>query len=393
MPLAFLIEAAAELMKPSTGVLTVDLAAIQENWRRVNRQLHGSTTSAAVIKANAYGLGASQVGPALFAAGCREFFVATLEEAIAARSYLSVAATIYVLGGARAGAEKLFIQHQLTPVLFSYEDFGRWQQFCAVQNLRGTCAVKVDTGMTRLGLDINDFLSLCRNENGFEHLDVSLVMSHLACADETGHPLNMQQLQAFQCVVDEAKVALPSARFSLANSSGVFLGPQWHFDLVRPGASLYGINPRPESISPVKPVIHLQLPILQIRRLGQTVTLGYGAQVRLEPPAQVLVAAGGYADGLHRTIGKNGVGEVAGKLLPIVGRISMDTTLFNASALDGIELAEELMIEVCNDRLTVDVLAERSGALGYEVLTSLGARYQRRYLPPDDSAVNGLQVE
>lgn len=369
-------------MNPSTGVLTIDLAAIQENWRRVNEQLHGHSKAAAVIKSNAYGLGANQVGPALFAAGCREFFVATLEEAIAARSYLPQTAIVYVLGGVRSGAEGLFIQHALIPTLFTLDDVERWQSFCAEQNVRGTCVLKIDTGMTRLGLDAAAFISLCQKPGGFNHLNVALVMSHLACADEPGHPLNIQQLREFQRVVGEARKALPSARFSLANSSGIFLGRQWHFDLVRPGASLYGINPRPETISPVIPVIRLQLPILQLRKIEQSVALGYGARVQLEPPAQVLVAAGGYADGLHRTIGCNGLGEVAGRLLPVIGRISMDTTLFDATLLEPDALTANAMIEVCNKRLTVDYLTARTGALGYEVLTSLGTRYQRCYLPP-----------
>lgn len=369
-------------MNPSTGVLTIDLGAVQENWRRINAQLHSPTTAAAVIKANAYGLGASQVGPALFAVGCREFFVATLEEAIAARSYLPRMAIIYVLGGVRAGAEELFIQHALIPVLFTFDDVARWRSFCAAQNLRGACVLKIDTGMTRLGLDAPTFMSLCQKPGGFEHINVTLVMSHLACADEIQHPLNMQQLNVFQEIVEEARRVLPGARFSLANSSGIFLGHEWHFDLVRPGASLYGINPRPETISPVTPVIRLQLPILQLRKIEQRVALGYGASIEMEPPAQVLVAAGGYADGLHRTIGRNGSGEFAGRLLPVIGRISMDTTLFDATLLEQGTLTDGAMIEVCNSRLTVDYLTAQTGALGYEVLTSLGTRYQRRYLPP-----------
>lgn len=370
-------------MKSSTGVLTVDLAAIQENWRRVNRQLHDHTTSAAVIKANAYGLGADHVGPALFAAGCREFFVATLDEALAARSYLPTAAIIYVLGSVRAGAEALFAQHALTPVLFTLADVERWRQFCAEQNLNVACALKLNTGMTRFGLEPSAFISLCKKKNGFDHLNISLVMSHLACADESDHPLNKQQLSAFQYLVDEAKKVLPAARFSLANSSGIFLGCEWHFDLVRPGASLYGINPCPQSLSPMKPVIRLQLPILQLREIEQSVTVGYGAEVKLESPARLLIAAGGYADGLHRTIGANGFGEISGVLLPVIGRISMDVTLFDATTLAPEVAIDDAMIEVCNNRITVDDLTARTGALGYEVLTSLGQRYQRHYLLPD----------
>lgn len=369
-------------MNPSTGVLTIDLAAVQENWRRVNAQLKGVTTAAAVIKANAYGLGASQIGPALFAVGCREFFVATLEEALAARRYLPEEAIIYVLGGARPGAEEIFIQHSLRPVLFTLDDVKRWQEASALQVAACSCAIKVDTGMTRLGLDVQEFLSLCRAPKGLAGLSVALVMSHLACADEPDHPLNSDQLERFQKLSTEVKKILPAARFSLANSSGVFLGSEWHFDLVRPGASLYGINPQPSSSSPVVPVIKLELPVLQLRVLENRVSIGYGATEFLEPPARVLAVAGGYADGLHRTIGRNGVGELTGRLLPVIGRISMDTTLFDASAISAEDITRETMLEVCNGRLTVDYLSRHTGALGYEVLTSLGDRYQRRYLPP-----------
>src|SRR5690606_15076685 len=134
-------------------------------------------------------------------------------------------------------------QHALIPVLFTFDDVARWRSFCAAQNLRGACVLKIDTGMTRLGLDAPTFISLCQKPGGFEHINVTLVMSHLACADEIQHPLNMQQLNVFQEIVEEAGRVLPGARFSLANSSGIFLGHEWHFDLVRPGASLYGINP------------------------------------------------------------------------------------------------------------------------------------------------------
>lgn len=369
-------------MNPSTGVLTIDLAAVQKNWRRVNQELGSGSSAAAVIKANAYGLGAEVVGPALYAVGCREFFVATLEEGIAARDYLSASAVIYVLGGARVGAEALFLQHRLVPVLFTLPDIQRWQRFCAAQDAPGVCAIKIDTGMTRLGLDISAFQQFCQSIKHFDYLQVALVMSHLACADEFMHPLNRQQLDTFQPLVDMARLVMPQVRFSLANSSGVFLGKDWHFDLVRPGAALYGINPTPEKDSPVSPVIDLRLPVLQARWLQQPVSLGYGATVTLGPPARILVAAGGYADGLHRTLGGQGVGEILGRRIPVVGRISMDTTLFDATELKDMILSENDMIEVCNKKLTVDYLAGQNQALGYEILTSLGSRYQRQYLPP-----------
>jgi alanine racemase len=368
-------------MKSSTGVLTVNLAAIQENWRRVNSLLGAPTTAAAVIKANAYGLGAHEVGPALYAAGCREFFVATFEEALAARSYLPDAAIIYVLGGAPAGREDNFIQSELIPVLFDLPSIERWRQACANQKSLRPCALKIDTGMTRLGLDIAEFQDLCNSPDGFSNLQISLVMSHLACADEAQHPQNLIQRREFESIVERAKKILPTTRFSLANSSGVFLGRQWHFDLVRTGAALYGINPLPGTSSPVQPVVNLSIPVLQVRTLKQSALIGYGATVQLASPSKLVVAAGGYADGLHRTLGPKGVAQLGGALLPVVGRISMDTTIFDATGLEVSPFSDDAMIEVCNDQLTVDALAERSQALGYEILTSLGSRYKRRYLP------------
>jgi alanine racemase len=369
------------VMEPATGILTINLAAIQENWRRVNQELISSATAAAVIKTNAYGLGAAEVGRALFSVGCREFFVANLDEAIAARQALSSSAIIYVLGGSRPGTEHLFFQYQLIPVLFELSAVERWRQACIQQNIEGPCAIKINTGMTRMGLDPREFQLLLNTRDGFAQLQVVLVMSHLACADEPDHPLNERQLAIFSQLVVAAKTILPRARFSLANSSAIFRGADFHFDLVRPGASLYGINPTPAAPSPVLPVVNLRLPILQSRMLDQAAIVGYGATVNVAPPTRLLVAAGGYADGLHRTIGVQGCGELAGQLLPVIGRISMDTTIFDASSLAGVSLTEDAMIEVINERLTVDALATATQALGYEVLTSLGTRYQRQYLP------------
>jgi alanine racemase len=206
-------------------------------------------------------------------------------------------------------------------------------------------------------------------------------MSHLACADEPWHPLNARQLRAFERAAIAIKQVFPAVRLSLANSSGIFLGGEWHFDLVRPGASLYGVNPQPEQTNPMRQVIHLQLPVLQLRSLSESTAIGYGATQTLSPPDCMAVVAGGYADGLHRTIGRQGEGMIDGVPVPVVGRISMDTTAFNLSELpQSPDSIEGLYIDVVNSQLTVDLLARRTGALGYEVLTSLGGRYRRQYL-------------
>lgn len=368
-----------QLMKSATGILTVNLSAILANWRCVTSQLSKGSSAAAVIKANAYGLGAAQVGPVLYRAGCREFFVATIDEAVAARKYLHADAVIYVLGGLRVGTESLFLQHKISPVLHSTQDIRRWLAHVADIESPPECAVKINTGMTRLGLDVQEWTALVTARSELQQLSPALVMSHLACADEPGHALNREQLQQFQAVVATSRSLLPQARYSLANSSGIYLGKEWHFDLVRPGAALYGINPRPQEPSPLKPVVHLALPILQVRQLTGPVSIGYGATVKASAPTRLAVAAGGYADGLHRTIGGTGFGVIGRHQVPVIGRISMDATIFDVSAA-GIAADEAKVIEVLNDELTVDSWAARTGALGYEVLTSLGYRYQRRYV-------------
>lgn len=365
-------------MKSSTGILTIDLSAILANWRCINNQLGGHASAAAVIKANAYGLGAEKVGPMLYGAGCREFFVATFEEALATREYLEPDARIYVLGGVRRGAERMFVQHALSPVLHTVEDIRRWLAIVKETTLPPPCAVKINTGMTRLGLEVQEWLAFLTAADDLQALSPALVMSHLACAEEPDHPLNHQQLHQFQAVVAATRPLLPAARFSLANSSGVYLGDAWHFDLVRPGAALYGINPQPSKPSPLKPVVHLALPVLQVRELTSNVSIGYGASAQASAPTRLAVAAGGYADGLHRTIGRAGFGMLDQHRVPVVGRISMDATIFDVSAANLED--EDKMIEVLNNELTVDGWTERTGALGYDILTSLGYRYQRRYV-------------
>lgn len=369
-------------MKSSVGILTIDLTAIQKNWERVSRQLDKKRTStAAVIKADAYGLGAQKVGRALYDVGCREFFLATQEEAIAARAYLPADSILYVLGGVRPGAERIFIDNRLIPVLFSLMDLRRWQSACECTGVRGDCAIKINTGMTRLGLDLPELSIWLSFLSSFANTRPLLIMSHMACADEPEHPLNEKQLASFEEVVNLCRPQLPNTRFSFANSSGIFLGERWHFDLVRPGASLYGINPQQSKPSPVLPVIRLDLPVIQIRRIIQSATVGYGATTDVAPPSILAVVAGGYADGLHRTIGLHGQGSIEGYPVSITGRISMDTSIFDVSSVPEELLQEEsLMVQVLGKELSLDVMMGRAGVLGYEILTSLGARYERRYI-------------
>lgn len=362
-------------------MLTIDLAAIQSNWLKL-QSIGAGAHVAGVIKANAYGLGADQVGKALYEVGCREFFFASISEALAARFFLSSDAIIYVLGGIRKGDERLLIESNLTPVLCSLSSIDGWAKANAALSSNAPSAIKVDTGMTRFGLDLRDFESLCHNENLLRAINPVLLMSHLACADDREHPLNLQQQYSFANCAKLIKALLPNLRFSLANSSGIFLGVQWHFDLLRPGAALYGINPVPNNSNPMLPVVRLSLPIMQVRTLDTSAAIGYGSSVVLPDGARIAVVAGGYADGLHRTLGLQPEGYLNGKRVRSVGRMSMDSTMFDISSLDlPSEQLLGLEIDVINSHLSLEYLSKKNASLGYEILTSLGAgRYPREYL-------------
>jgi alanine racemase len=366
-------------MSSATGVLKINLSAIASNWRFM-REFAPKAEVGAVIKANAYSLGAQKVAEMLSDQGCRSFFVTTLDEAFETKSFLDSSSSIYVLGGVMVGDEDVFAKENFIPVIYSVEMLHRWIKYCEVTNQFLATAIKIDTGMSRFGMQldefINEFLGLSKTNINFV-----LLMSHLACADDKLHPLNELQLKKFQTIVAQVKTVFPSLKASLANSSGIFLGEEWHFDLVRPGAALYGINPHPGNSNPLQKSISLELPILQIKTLVDIASVGYGAGIQLESGTRLAVVAGGYADGVHRSLGLKPQGVCLGKKVIAVGRVSMDSTIFDVTDVDATD--EEILsagIEVIGDRFSLDDLIKANNSLGYEVLTSLGQRYQRHYL-------------
>lgn len=363
-------------MISSSSILTIDLAAIQSNWRYVASLLNNSEC-AAVVKADAYSVGAAEVASALYQAGCRSFYLATLEEAAELRQLLPQDAIIYVLGGVRVGTEADFASQQLIPILYSLNEIQHWSEFCASLAEALPCVIKVDTGMTRLGLSLSDLDDFLRAVADFPWLNPILIMSHLACADEREHSLNTIQLQRFQLAVAKMKTYFPAVKASLANSSGTFLGEDFHFDMVRIGAALYGINPQGDRPNPLKSVIALKLSVLQIRILTADALVGYGAAASVKAGARLAVVAGGYADGIHRTLSLHPKGMVDGCPVSAVGRISMDSCIFDISSV----ATDPEYIEVINQQLSIDSLIHNNKSLGYEVLTSLGRRYLRHYLP------------
>jgi alanine racemase len=366
----------------ATGRLTIDLDAIAANWRRLSALAPSAATGGAV-KAEAYGLGLDQVAGALYRAGCRQFFAAAPAEAIRLRATIDRDAEIFVLAGLTIDAAPFYQEAALTPVLNTRGEAEIWAQWCRRSGMRAPCALHVDTGINRLGMDMAEAEAFAE-ENARDHMvTLSLVMSHLACADDAPHPLNGEQLQRFQAV----SARFPGVRRSLANSAGVFLGPAFHFDVTRPGYALYGGEAAPGAR--MEPVVTLEGRILQLRHAAKGETVGYGATQRLDRDSLIATAGIGYGDGVLRGASGSGVamrqlepgacGFVAGHRVPVIGRISMDLTTFDVTDVPAADIEKSPWIEVIGANCSIDEFARAAGTIGYEVLTRLGARLARYY--------------
>jgi alanine racemase len=367
----------AEPVAETGGTLNVDLDAIAANWGALRRELP-AVECAAVIKANAYGMGLEAVAARLAQEGCATFFVADVAEARRARAR-APEATIYVLDGYTPGLGDIFMEINARPVINSMTELAEWDAFVAAKAWRGGAALHVDTGMRRLGISVEEAAALAPRTQTENH-GIALLMSHLACADLPDHPLNASQIQLFR----EVRTLYSGIPASLANSSGIFLGQAAHFDLARPGAALYGVNPTPGRPNPMRGVAELTGRILQLRNVASGETVGYGATWTAQRSTRVAVAALGYADGVLRAAsgadGKTG-GEavVAGKRCPIVGRISMDLVCIDVTDLPNGAVRRGDLAMLIGGEVTVDDLAAAAGTIGYEVLTRLGPRCRLLY--------------
>jgi alanine racemase len=362
----------------AASVLTIDLGAIAANYRTLKSRLDPSCECAAVVKADAYGLGAAQVAPALVHAGCRSFFVFTIDEGIALRQALQPVApeaAVYVMQGPLPGTEALFDRHRLVPFLNTVEQVASW----AAHGGPRPAALMVDTGMSRLGLSAHDIDALQAEPGWRDGVALALVVSHLACADDPADAMNASQLALFRT----ARTKLPAAPASLANSPGIFLGPDYHFDLVRPGAALYGLESGPASCGLLRQVVELKARILQVRDVDRGTAVGYGAAHRVARRSRIATAAIGYGDGLNRQIGDRGSGFIDGTRVPLVGRVSMDVVTFDVTDVPEALAAPGAQIELMGPHHSVDALAEEAGTIGYEILTSLGRRFRRAYVGVD----------
>lgn len=364
------------------ATLTIDLAAIAENYRLLAGRSRPAEC-AGVVKADAYGLGAAMVAPTLWAAGCRTFFVATFDEGVALRRILPQA-RIYVLGGLQAPDPQTYVLHGLRPSLTSLSEIERWRTSAAGRTDMAA-GLHVDTGMARLGLPADELATLVREPHRLTGLTIDLVMSHLACADEPDHPLNREQLHRFQSAIARLPLSAGVTR-SFANSSGVFLGSQFAFSLVRPGAALYGVAPLTNQPNPMRQVVRLQARILQVRCVDAGTSVGYGATHRFARPARLATVGVGYADGYLRSLSNRGGAYVGDRRVPIVGRVSMDLTVFDVTEIPEAAAQPGTWIDLIGPHNPVDAVATEAGTIGYEILTSLGRRYQRRYLPADGNS-------
>jgi alanine racemase len=351
------------------ATLAVDISALKSNYQLLKNH-HAKNSVAAVVKANAYGLGVKEVSLALWADGCRDFFVATLVEGIELRSVLPEV-RIGVFQGLFSGEEKEYSYHRLTPVL---NDISQVENFTKSE-LRHTSKnimLHVDTGMTRLGLCESDLTHPILSK--LQNFGQPLIISHLSCANDSSHPKNSEQLARF----NNALKYFPNAKASLANSAGVFLPKEFHFDMARTGCALYGINPT-DGKRQMQHVATLSAPILQIRTLDRDETVGYGATAPAKKGAKIAIIGLGYADGYFRILSNQGFAFIAEHKVPLLGRVSMDMVAVDISAIPESQITAQTHAEFINNQQTVDDIASQCNTIGYEIFTRIGRRVQRVY--------------
>ena len=359
------------------GILRIDLSAIAGNYRLLQGKLSPGATCGAVVKADSYGLGMTRVAPVLAAAGCRDFFVALLDEAIALRSVLPDA-EIRVFAGATAATAGEFPRHRLIPVLNHLGQIADFAALARREQRKLAADIHLDTGMNRLGLPEAEVAELAANPGLIEGLDLRMVISHLACADEPDHPLNAQQRERF-IAARRRITALAAVRASLANSCGIFLGAGYHFDLARPGAALYGLTPHAGTPNPMAQVVRLQGRILQVRDVDSPMTVGYGAAHRVTAKGRIATVGVGYADGYLHALTNRGHAYIGDIRVPVVGRVSMDLITLDVTQVPPASAMPDSLVDLIGPHCTPDMLARDAGTIGYEILTSLGSRYHRVY--------------
>lgn len=360
----------------ATTRMSVDLTALAANWQSL-RELSGSARCGAAVKADGYGIGAIEAASRLAREGCRDFFVADANEGASLRPHLPDV-RIHVLNGVFEDSFAQILAHDLVPVINSTEQAAFW-----TGNADGRAyALHIDTGMNRLGLTPEQAAAYAQSDAPRP----ALLMSHFACADEPGHPLNARQIEMFEAL----KACFPGIEASLANSAGIHLGKPAHHDLTRPGISLYGGNPVAGASPKMRPVVTAETRVLQIRQAGAGQPVSYGAAHVLSRDSRIAVCGIGYADGFLRAGSGAGVplrsatpngaqGAINGKRIPVIGKITMDLTMFDVTDLGEAEIGAGSWIELFGPTISLEEAAQAAGTISYEMLTSLGRRHTRRY--------------
>lgn len=357
------------------GLLTINLGALRDNYLALCRRT-APVNVAAVVKADAYGLGAGRVAPVLYDAGCRDFFVAHFHEALRLKPYLPSDARIHVLNGLQPGSEATCADADIIPVLNSLEQIANWSALAHARETPLAAALQFDTGMSRLGLSPEEAQAIVSRPSLLDGIDVSFIMSHLACADEPEHAANGTALANMR----EIATFFTDARVCFANSGGIFLGADFHGDLARTGIALYGGAPVCGEANPMKPVVRLAVKVIQTRTVPAGTAVGYGAAHVTKQETRLATISAGYADGLPRHLSDTGAAYFGDQRLPIVGRVSMDSLTLDISALPEGALKLGSLVELIGPHQTLEDVASAAGTISYEILTSLGQRYHREYL-------------
>lgn len=351
----------------------IDLDALIGNYRFLQQKAMPAVVGAAV-KANAYGLGMIPIAQTLYQAGCRTFFTANAEEGIALREAIKDASLVALHGFAKGEAPEA-IASQITPMINSLDALAAWAALAKEKETPLAAMIHLDTGMNRLGLSPQEQNYLAENPSLLQGIRVIAWVSHLACADDVTSPMTWQQLGKLKTIVKR----LPPAPISLCNSSGIFWGADYCFDLVRPGLALYGGNPTPHLLNPMRPVLELRAPIVQIHAIDPSMTVGYGASYVMPRQGRIATLAMGYADGYHRALSHKGNVMINGHLAPIIGRISMDLITVDATEIPESAISLGAEATLIGPHRTIDSVAAQAQTIAYEIMTSLGPRVRREY--------------
>ncbi|WP_137129121.1 alanine racemase [Rhizobium sp. FY34] len=356
------------------GIVTIDLQAIRRNYRRI-ATLVAPARASAVVKADAYGLGADKVAPALYDEGCRDFFVAQYHEALDLQPLLPADATLYVLNGLQPGIEADCARRAITPVLNSLEQVGRWRSAAQFAGRRLPALLQFDTGMSRLGMSPEEAEALASDDMLLSGIDIVYIMSHLACADEADDPHNAAQAEQMR----RFSAMFPGVPVCFGNSAGSFLGETYRGALVRPGLALYGARPTDMLERPMEPVLTIEAAVVQTRTVPAGTSIGYSATHVTTETRRLATISLGYADGILRALSNRGAFFYENIRLPIVGRVSMDSTIIDISDLPEGALHLGSLVEFIGPHQSLEEVAELAGTISWEVLTSIGHRTFRQY--------------